>query len=413
MRYNLHPLRNLPVGTDPGVLTSNGMSVTGGAVVSLAERKNEAANPHFADPSTSHYSTVGQGTVTVISDDGDGDSFCREVSRDGGINMRLRTVDASAVPVTPGQSVALLGSIKPVSTTGTWEYLYLRVGWRDSGGAQVGGEVVNVASVIGHANIAPLVGEWVRLSGVAVAPAGAAKCLLEVTAGTSDGSSRTVRFDRLHIEPRRLAISPEDFLPDNDPRPVPGWNPLTGQFDASLQAVRVYIPAGASSTTGHRFVLPVTPGDPISALTHVHTDDPGSVGRLMRLYTDFRRGDNSVITGSWVDLSLSAAPTPLPHSTTVPSEAATAGVWIVRPNSLETNLLYSASQVSPHPIPAYRDERSQGWRLRDEGSPHLGAESIPAPIHRNAVCSIQPYSSTLSIAPYRSSLSLAGEEVTV
>jgi hypothetical protein len=377
MRYNLHPLRNLPVESDPGVLTSNGMSVTGEAVVSLATRENLCPDPHCTN--AANWTSSGQGTPVAITGDGDEADTCIEVSRSGGSNIRLvGSSSAGQAAVVPGQSCGFIGSIKPVSlSAGSWTSARLLVRWFDSTPSTLSEVEIVTSSAVQ--------GEWIRLAGSAVAPVGAAFAAVQLACGYSSGSDAVIRVGRTHVEPRRLAISPEDFLPDNDPRPVNAWNPITGQFDPSLQAVRVYRDPGMSHPAAHRVVVAATPGEPLHALTHMWADDPGSVGKTAGIGWNWVRSNDTYISSAGSSLTLGADPVPLIAGGVAPAEAAKAQIFLgLGASGSETNLLYSASQVSPHPIERYNDERSHGHELVDPDAYWKGSRSLEAPIEYDA-----------------------------
>lgn len=371
MRINLHPLRNLALGTDPGVLTSNGMSVTGGAVVSLATRENLCPNPSFETQTLPWKNVVGASEVSRSDEAAYDGDYALKVEATG-INARVYLDHTAAMVPVPGRtySASFWGRVESAGRLGR-----IALRFYNAGGTQIGGDVLSPSG--SHE-----AGVWKRHSASGVAPANAAFmwviCYLDT--GNNGTAGQISYVDAVQVE---QSILPRPFHESS--LVVPAYDPRLNDYRPGTQATRIYWPASADPGDGHdlTYDLTTTPIDPGSVLTHVRTDDPGSVGNDAIAYLSWLDSEAAEIDSATQSIELAETAAPLAVSMAAPDGAETLVVSLRREPGVETNLLYSASQVSPHPIERYRDERAQGWRLRDVEDYSAGAESIPAPHRRN------------------------------
>jgi hypothetical protein len=373
MRTNLHPLRNLPVGSDPSVLTSNGMSVSGSAVVSLATRENLFYDPSFESDGIAGY--IGNNANVTVTKSSDR-------ATDGDYSLSCSTSDSLPADRYVARTVS-----SPSNYAGRTLTLSVDV-WRPAGSETAGadgGRVIAIADNTEDGAQATFLNgwsslpedEWTRVHVTRTLRQGINSLSIRLYA-PADGA--VAYYDRIQFE---LAGGPREWV--NGTEIVPAYNPLTGEFDDNLQAVRVYCPASAGGATdGHRLNLSSFGAERTGyALTHVWTDDPGSVGKQVRLR--LQQGT----TGESISINLALAETPKVIAGSLPMpnpEISALDVRVCRANSGvgECNLLYSASQVSPHPIERYNDERSRGHELVDPDAYWKGSRSLEAPIEYDA-----------------------------
>lgn len=364
MRYNLHPLRNLPVGTDPSVLTSDGMSVTGSAVVSLAERVNVLPDPSFEGESLSGIvTTSGSATADFYTDDASHGDQCLRVQPEGGAVSRVSSLGHAT---SEGRTWSLSADLRRLA--GSTGRLVIR--FQNSSNATTQDFPLSLSSLEAS-------GDFTRLSVSGIAPATTSK----VGWFIDGGAGNDFLVDAVQLE---QSIQARPFHVGSEV--VNAWNPLAnggaGGFDETLQAVRVYIPAGANVSSGHRAQFDVDPTKPFAFLTHVYTDDPGMAGNPARVNFDFHGPGPtySFISNSPHVFTVGEAASPVALTPSLPEGTGMVRVSLrAAQGAPETNLLYSASQVAPHSIDKYRDEHTRGWRLRNEANRAQGAESIPAP----------------------------------
>lgn len=102
---------------------------------------------------------------------------------------------ADAVPVTPGETVHVRGSMKAVSvSTGAFKFVRLTVEFYDSEGERIG-----TSTLIETSGAEPVLGEWYDFEGTAEAPEGAVGMLVSPETETTASATFIWRVDRVAV----------------------------------------------------------------------------------------------------------------------------------------------------------------------------------------------------------------------